>query len=198
MMNDVATNNVPVDTSKIPGWGVDADPENDPTYPYRDRSRDDGLGMDWTRPPSQRTGVEILQSIEHKRRPAVVGTSTPPRFVSGAIRRQAFRWSESHWLHWLMLMGADRINVVEGVAQDLGRGKIPNIPAEMGARSEWAHNKKGFVTKAALLVGISAGLVALARRGRRPSSEKEGSERKEEPQAQAQATTLSFRPDPTR
>ncbi len=28
--------NLPVDPSKIPGWGVDADPRNDPTYPMRD------------------------------------------------------------------------------------------------------------------------------------------------------------------
>ena len=35
-------------------------------------------------------------------------------WISGAMRRLAFRWSESHWLHWLMLMGADRVNVVEG------------------------------------------------------------------------------------
>jgi hypothetical protein len=167
-MTDIATaGSRTVDTAKIPGWGVDADPDNDPTYPYREREKDDGLRMDWDRPPPQRTDVEVLQSIEHKRRPAVVGTSTPPRWVSGAIRRQAFRWSESHLLHWMMLMGADRINVVEGIVQDLGRGKIPNIPAEMGARSEWAHNKRGFVTKAAILAGVTAGLVALSRRGSR-------------------------------
>jgi hypothetical protein len=77
------------------------------------------------------------------------------------IRRLAFRWSESNWLHWLMLMGADRINMVEGLVQDLGRGKVPNIPAEMGARSEWQHNKKGFATKTAVVLLVSAGLFAL-------------------------------------
>ena len=162
----------PVDLAKIAGWGVDADPQNDPTYPYRDRSQDDDRSvMDWTPPPRQSEDVEVLQSIEHERRPAVFGTSTPPSWLSGSMRRLAFRWSESNWLHWLMLMGADRVNVVEGVVQDLGRGKIPNIPAEMGARAEWKHNKKGFVTKAAVTVALTAGIVALVRSRRNGRSE---------------------------
>jgi hypothetical protein len=58
-------------------------------------------------------------------------------------------------------MGADRINMVEGVVQDLGRAKVPNIPAEMGARAEWQHNKTGFFIKSAIVLGITAGAVAL-------------------------------------
>jgi hypothetical protein len=152
-----------VDTTTVPGWGVDADPKNDPTYPYRDRARDPGLALNWERPTQQEQDVEILQSIEHNRMPAVFGTSTPPSGISGMIRRFAFRYSESNWWHWLLLMGADRINVVEGVVQDLGRGKVPNVPAEMGARAEWKHNKKGFVTKTVVVVGVSALVVALLR-----------------------------------
>jgi hypothetical protein len=153
----------PIDPKSVFGWGVDADPQNDPTYPYRDRTRDEGLTRDWERPPRQGSDVEILQSIEHVRRPAVFGTSSPPSGISGAIRRLAFRWSESNWMHWLLLMGADRINVVEGVAQDLARGKVPNVPAEMGARAEWKHNKKGFAIKTGIVLGVTAGLVALLR-----------------------------------
>ena len=170
-MNAITPAFPPADTSKIPGWGVDADPENDPTYPYRDRTQDDGPGMTWQRPTQQLADVEILQSIEHERRPAVFGTSTPPRGLSGVIRRAAFRWSESNWLHWLMLMGADRIDVVEGVVQDLGRGRIPNIPAEMGIRSEWAHNKRGLATKVAVAAGVAAVVFAVvSRRNRQADS----------------------------
>ena len=149
-----------LDRSSIPGWGVDADPENDPTYPYREREKDDHSG-EWTRPSIQQTDVEILQSIEHKRRPAVVGTSSPPSGLSGMLRRGAFRYSESHWAHWLMLMGADRVNMVEGIIQDLARAKIPNIPAEMGMRSEWKHNRKGLVTKLAVTAAVGAAAFAL-------------------------------------
>jgi hypothetical protein len=151
-----------VDPSTIPGWGIDADPENDPTYPMR-HIEDQTRGLTWQRPAQQDSGVEILQSIEHNRRPAVTGTSTPPSGLSGMIRRIAFRRSESDWWHWLMLMGADRINVVEGVVADLAHGKVPNIPAEMGIRAEWQHNKAGLAKKAGVAVLLSVGLFALLR-----------------------------------
>ena len=160
----IASAGSPIDPASVVGWGVDADPKNDPTYPYRDRSKDEGLTKNWKRPPLQNSDVEILQSIEHIRTPAVFGTSTPPSAVSGMIRRAAFRWSESNWIHWLMLMGADRVNVVEGIVGDLARAKIPNIAAEMGIRSEWAHNKKGLAKKVVVAAALTAGAVALARR----------------------------------
>lgn len=150
-----------IDPSSVPGWGVDADPENDPTYPMRDRSQDDGLRADWPRPALQRTDIEVLQSIEHIRRPAVFGTSTPPRGLSGVVRRAAFTYSESHWFHWLMLMGADRIDMVEGVLDDLIHGKVPNIPAEMGVRAEWKHNKGGLIMKLAATAAVTAAIATL-------------------------------------
>jgi hypothetical protein len=152
-----------VDTAAISGWGVDADTGNDPTYPIRHREDLDTRGLTWERPARQAPDVEILQSIEHNRLPAVVGTSTPPSGLSGMIRRYAFRRSESDWWHWLLLMGADRINVVEGVIDDLGQGKVPNILAEMGARAEWQHNKKALATKVAVVAGASLGLFLLLR-----------------------------------
>ena len=157
-----------IDPKTVFGWGVDADPGNDPTYPYRDRSGDEGLTKDWQRPAQQQSDVEILQSIEHVRRPAVFGTSSPPSGLSGMLRRLAFRWSESNWMHWLILMGADRINMVEGILQDVARAKVPNIPAEMGARAEWQHNKTGFFIKSAVVLGLTAGAVVLiaSRRGK--------------------------------
>jgi hypothetical protein len=148
-----------IDASKVLGWGVDADSENDPTYPMRDRSGDDKRGMNWTRPPQQPASVEILHSIERPDVTAVFGTSTPPTGLSGMIRRIAFRRSESKWSHWLMLLFADRINVVEGIFEDFGRGKIPNIPAEMGVRSELKHNRNGFYRKVAAAVAVLAVII---------------------------------------
>jgi hypothetical protein len=182
-------NNALVDTSTIPGWGVDADPENDPTYPMRHTEDQKSRGLHWDRPTQQQPDVEILSSIEHKRLPAVLGTSTPPSGLSGMIRRAAFAKSESNWLHWLMLMGADRINVVEGVIEDLARGKLPNIPAEMGMASEWKHNKKGFALKFGTTLAISAGIYALVK-----------SRRRDEPSPSAPGdgnTPLALLPPPT-
>jgi hypothetical protein len=159
-------NSLIVNAATVNGWGVDADPKNDPTYPYRQRGGDDHSGQ-WDRPPLQETDVEILQSIEHVRTPAVLGTSTPPSGLSGMVRRGAFRWSESNWMHWLLLMGADRINVVEGIAQDLGRGKVPNIPAEMGLPAAWEHDRKGVATKLGVTLAVTGALVFLVAQRRR-------------------------------
>ena len=147
-----------IDPSQIKGWGVDADSRNDPTYPYRDRSADDHSGH-WQRPTQQQPQVELLQSVEHKWLPAVFGSASPPRGISGSMRRLAFRWSESNWAHWLLLMGADRVDMVEGLVEDLASGRLPNIPKEMGVPAEWRHNKTGMVKKIAV-AGVLAGAVA--------------------------------------
>jgi hypothetical protein len=159
-----------VDGTTVAGWGMDANPANNPTYPMRHVEDQRTRGFTWDRPTLQEPRVEILRSIEHDRLPAVLGTSTPPSGLSGMIRRAAFRRSESDWWHWLMLMGADRIGVVEGVFEDLSRGRIPNIPAEMGVRAEWRHNKKGLATKVGVIAGVSALVFAVARtrRGDQP------------------------------
>jgi hypothetical protein len=167
----VHTSSGQVDVSSIVGWGVDANPQNDPTYSYRDRSADDHSG-EWVRPAQQQTDIELLQSVEHKQTPAVFGTSSPPRYVSGVMRRLAFRWSESNWAHWMILMGADRVNMVEGLVEDLARAKVPNIPKEMGVPAEWRHNKKGLAIKVGIAAAIGGALFAWSKRGSDDEDEK--------------------------
>ena len=79
------------------------------------------------------------------------------------MRRAAFRWSESHWAHWLLLMGADRVNMVEGLVDDLAHARVPNIPKEMGINAEWRHNKSGLAKKIAVTAGIGAAIYGLTR-----------------------------------
>lgn len=158
-----------VDPAAVPGWGVDADTGNNPTYPMR-HIEDQTRGLTWQRPALQQPDVEILRSIEHNRLPAVVGTSTPPKGLSGMIRRYAFRRSESDWWHWLLLMGADRVNVVEGMVEDIAHGTLPNIPAEMGIRAEWQHNKQGLAKKVGVAAVVSLGAYLLLRRRRQPTT----------------------------
>jgi hypothetical protein len=126
--------------SHIPGWGMDADPENEPTYPMKNYTGDDHNRLNYEPPPFQPQHEEILMSIERPRKSAVFGTSTPPSGLSGMIRRYAFKYSESSYGHWLPLIIADRINVVEGILEDLGRGRIPNIFAERGGKAALKHN----------------------------------------------------------
>lgn len=138
------------------GWGIDHDPRNNPAYPMRDLPGDVSPERKWVPPTPQTAKVEVLKSIEYDRRPAVFGTSAPPSGASGAIRRLAFKRSESNWWHWLLLVAADRVGMVEGIVDDLRHGIIPNIPAEMGLKSEWKHNREAFVGTIATTVAISA------------------------------------------
>src|SRR4028118_1398639 len=124
--------NTTIDPSKIKGWGVDANPKNDPTYPIKTRNNGEHAGYTWERPAQQPESVEILHSNERPNVSSVFGTSTPPAGLSGMIRRIAFRYSESSYGHWLPLMLADRVNLVEGVLDDLARGHVPTLFDERG------------------------------------------------------------------
>jgi hypothetical protein len=158
-------NNTGKDFSHIKGWGIDADPKNDPTYPMKPHRTDaEQTGYSWERPTLQTETVEVLQSNERPNLTAVFGTSTPPSGLSGMIRRYAFRYSEGSWGHWIPLLLADRVNVVEGVIDDIRHGHVPNIFAEKGWKAEWKHNPKGLVTKVATTVLVATALVALVTR----------------------------------
>src|SRR5688572_20324187 len=134
--------------SHIPGWGMDADPENEPTYPMKNYTGDDHNRLNYQAPVQQPQDVEILMSIERPRKSAVFGTSTPPSGLSGMIRRFAFKYSESSWGHWLPLILADRVNVVEGIVDDIKQGQVPNFLAERGWNAEWKYNRTGLIRKA--------------------------------------------------
>jgi len=129
------------DPSQIKGWGVDADPNNDPTYPMKHRTDGEHEGYSWERPQQQPLTVEVLHSNERPDVTSVFGTSTPPSGPSGALRRLAFRYSESSYGHWLPLMLADRLSVGEGVVGDVRQGRVPNVFAERGWNAEWKHNR---------------------------------------------------------
>lgn len=137
----------------IKGWGIDADPQNEPTYPMKKYTGDDHKRLNYQRPPQQKTDIEVLHSTERPNLSAVYGTSVPPSGLSGSIRRYAYKRSEGKYGHWLPLLLADRLNVWEGVISDLRHGRIPNILAELGGRAEWKYNKKGLAKK--VLVGAA-------------------------------------------
>jgi hypothetical protein len=157
------------DPSQIKGWGVDANPKNDPAYPMKARNNGEHAGYSWERPPQQPVNVEVLHSNERPNVAATFGTSTPPAGLSGILRRFAFNYSESSYGHWLPLMLADRVGVVEGILDDLTRGHIPNVFSELGGKAVWRHNRKGLVT--GVLVGaVLAAVTVSYLRSRRDGS----------------------------
>jgi hypothetical protein len=147
--------------SHIKGWGIDADPTNEPTHPMKKYTGDDHKRLKYERPTLQPIDVEILHSNERPNVTAVFGTSTPPSGLSGMIRRYAFKYSEGSWGHWLPLLLADRVNVVEGIIDDLSKGYVPNIFAEKGWKAEWKHNKPALITKVAVTTAVVVGAAIL-------------------------------------
>jgi hypothetical protein len=150
----------PKDPSQVEGWGVDVNPKNDPTYPMKHRTDGEHAGYSWERPPQQPVNTEILRSIERPNVTSVFGTSTPPSGLSGVIRRIAFRYSESSYGHWLPLMLADRVSIVEGILDDLKHGHLPNVFAERGWKAEWRYNRTSLVRKVLVRVLLITAVIA--------------------------------------
>ena len=159
IMNTDTENELKNKYADIPGWGIDADPENEPTYPMKNYTGDDHKRLNYERPALQPIRQEILHSNERPNATAVFGTSTPPSGLSGMLRRYAFRYSEGSSGHWMTLVLADRVNVVEGIIDDLRKGIIPNIWAERGWNAEWKFNRRGLITKLAVTTLVTAAVI---------------------------------------
>lgn len=141
----------------IKGWAIDADPKNDPTYPMRKRS--ERVDQHWDRPPQQPGHEDILHSNERPDVTRVFGTASPVRGLSGSIRRCAFNYSEGRFAHWMLLLLADRVNMVEGFVDDLVHGRGTQCFHDKGLKARWQHDRKALVTEAAVgaaVVGVFA------------------------------------------
>lgn len=153
----------------ITGWGADLDPANRPAYP-KERTPP-RLAVASAQPPvGQLQQVEVLQSTERQSMTPLFGSTLPPSGLSGSLRRLAFRYSENDLRHWLVLLFADRVNMVEGLGEDLRQGQLPNFFAEMGGPAEWRYNRAAMLRKAVLIAAVSSlAIYAFRQRGRRRS-----------------------------
>lgn len=163
----IADRNINDRIKDIPGWGMDADPENDPTYPMKHRTGADHDRLNYEKAPQQPIDREVFHSIERPGVTRVFGTSTPPAGLSGAVRRYAYKYSEATATHWMTLILADRIDVIQGKINDLKHGILPNPWIERGWRAEWKHNRAAFIGRmATTAVLITAGIMLLKRKSR--------------------------------
>jgi hypothetical protein len=115
----------------ILGWGADLDPQNRPGVP-KEKTPPQGTGAHWIEPPQQIPTVKILVSTEHKGLTPVFGTSCPPKGLSGLIREFAFKFSEGRKLHWVLLLFADRVDVLEEGIKSILNLNAHNPLSEMG------------------------------------------------------------------
>src|SRR3954466_1329519 len=134
-------------SNRIPGWGSDLEPARRPGVP-RDKAPKIGPETLYPPIPRQVPRVKIHKSTEHGRLTPVFGTSCPPSGLSGRMRDFAYHYSEGKFAHWLLLMAADRVNVMEALVSDLAHLRVPNVVKEMGLASEWKYNRGGVIRKA--------------------------------------------------
>jgi len=167
----------------IPGWGVDLDPANRPSYPKEIAAE---TGAHWDFPERQPERFAREKSTEHKFLTPVFGTAQPLRGLSGAIRRYAYTFSEGRMAHWLLLIAGDRVDVIESRLAAALSGRPDNPIAETGVmrefkdqayrtrfgqhRADLKHQPIDLVLWAAPYVAIGAGLYAVARAMNGPRS----------------------------
>jgi len=165
---EIANRNMDDRVQDIPGWGMDADPDNDPTYPMKRSNGADHQRLGYVKAPQQRQRIEVFHSIERPNITRVFGTSTPPRGLSGAIRRYAYKFSEATATHWMTLILADRVDVIQGKLNDLRHGVLPNPWVERGWNAEWKHNRPAFLGRMAVTaLAITAGIILFAGKQKR-------------------------------
>jgi hypothetical protein len=145
----------------LPGWGIDADTDNNPTYPMKKYTGADHERSNYEKSTQQTQNIEVLHSTERPSISRVFGTSVPPKGLSGALRRYAFKFSEGSSAHWLTLLLADRVNVVEGLVEDLSQGHVPNVFKERGWTAEWKYNRQGAIKSIAVGAAVTTAVVAL-------------------------------------
>lgn len=122
----------------IPGWGVDLDPKDRPAYPKEVFNRN--TGAHWTYPEEQPELWPREKSPEHAQLTPVFGTTQPLKGLSGAIRKAAYNLSEGRASHWLLLIFADRVDVMESRFTAIAKGRPDNPFTESGIMAEKHHH----------------------------------------------------------
>lgn len=142
---------------EIIGWGADLDPRLRPAVPKEKIPKSGTLSSGLT-PSQQIMRVPIFHSLERGAVTHVFGSACPPRGLSGILRRWSYeKFGEGRMAHWLILLLADRIDVVEGIVADVKNGRIPLLLQEY--RLRWGLQKvdqKTAVRKAVNVLVVSA------------------------------------------
>ena len=100
----------------VASWGIDLPADKRPGVPYEAKPHP-LAGAHWIAPVRQVSTTPVLKSASIARLTPVYGTATPPHGLSGDLRRIAYEYPDHQARHWLLLLAADRVDVIES---DLG------------------------------------------------------------------------------
>jgi hypothetical protein len=121
----------------IPDWGIDLPSERRPGVPREAKPRA-FPNAHWMTPEPQKATVPVLKRADIPALTPVFGTSSPPRGLSGQLRRLAYARPDHYTMHWMLLLAADRVDVIEsGLRSIVDRFQRRPTPAEdAGSSSE--------------------------------------------------------------
>jgi hypothetical protein len=100
------------DRTHLNGRGIDQAKERRPGVPM-EHSPEPLANAHWLTPDLQPPRDEVLRDLQHETLTATFGTSCPPRGLSGALRRAAYRIPDYRVRRWLLLVFADRVDALE-------------------------------------------------------------------------------------
>ncbi|AUX36325.1 MULTISPECIES: hypothetical protein [Sorangium] len=99
---------------ELPYWGVDLCPEDRPGVP-REAPPHLLSWAHWIEPERQPVEGRVLRHPGLARPTPVFSTALPPRGASGVLRRLAYEVPDHKLPHWILLMIADRVDVLESL-----------------------------------------------------------------------------------
>jgi hypothetical protein len=93
--------------------GADLSGPSRPGVPMETEPRPLTPTVHWTEPERQPPDPRVTRRRELQQLTPVFSTAIPPRGLSGVLRRAAYRIPETRARHFLTLMLADRVDVLE-------------------------------------------------------------------------------------
>lgn len=133
---------------------VDA-PEDRPGVPMK-AEPSAAPGAHWTEPARQPGADQAPHRMELERATPVFGTAQPLHGLSGILRTKAYAIPEHFARHWLLLLVADRVDVVEDRL-----GAAMAAPLERAGMVDGAHRVRG--NPIPIVAGLVVGAWAMGR-----------------------------------
>ena len=150
--------NIPRNYRDVLGWGADLDPKNRPMVPMELPSTVKTVRGDvkrWQKPPHK-----IHMSNEQPGLTPVFGTTCAPHGLSGRIRDYAYQYGEGTNRHWMTLVLADRVDMLEHLIGDAARGHPDNYVREKGWAATMKYDRKRR-TEASIFGAVAIGALAI-------------------------------------
>lgn len=95
------------------GAGVDGSQEARPGVPMEKENPGPAGNAHWLMPDRMEDPGTIQKRAGLEQLTPVFGTAVPPRGLSGVMRKAAYKVPEHFTSHWLILLAADRVDVLE-------------------------------------------------------------------------------------